>query len=231
MSNNMKENYIFVISDLHLADGTGTDDFGNFEVTSEREDKLISFINQYNPGKIIANGDTYELWQVRMKKIKVAHPKIINFLNTDERVHILVGNHDYRRGGKLNFKFYTKDNKKGLITHGFQVDRGLGNIITRFFYWILGLIEKIIPDLDNFFARKKFWNQGLQKKVREFALKKFEKGYDIVVCGHCHVPKYEEIYGNGNNGKIYANSGTCQEGRLEGVLINTDTGEVSLKIE
>ena len=80
MSETIKENLILVISDLHLADGTGTDDFGNFGVTSERENNLINFINSYNPGKIIANGDIYELWQVKMKKIKIAHPKMLNLL-------------------------------------------------------------------------------------------------------------------------------------------------------
>lgn len=223
MSNPINENLILVISDLHLADGTGTDDFGDFGITSEREDKLIAFINSYNPGKIIANGDIYELWQVKMKKIKIAHPKILNFLDTDNRVKILVGNHDYKRSGEMNFKFTTTNNKFGLITHGFEVDKCMKTSISRFFSWILGGIEKIIPGIDNFFARKKFWNQGLQKKVREFAIETFEKGYDIVVLSHCHVPKYEEI-----DGKIYANTGACQEGRLEGVLINTDTDEVSL---
>jgi UDP-2,3-diacylglucosamine pyrophosphatase LpxH len=217
----INENYIFVISDLHLADGTGTDDFGNFSETLERESKLITFINKHNPGTIIANGDIYEKWQVRMKKIKKAHPTMINFLKTDERVKILVGNHDYRRRGKLNYKFTTKTNKVGLITHGFQVDTGLKTSISRFFSWILGVIEKFIPKIENFFAKKKFWNEGLQLKVKKYAVKKFEKGYDIVICAHCHVPKYEEI-----EGKIYANSGTCQQGRLEGVLIDTDTGKV-----
>ncbi|QEE14232.1 metallophosphoesterase family protein [Promethearchaeum syntrophicum] len=223
MSNNINKNYIFVFSDLHLADGTGTDDFGNFGVTSEREDKLISFINQYNPGKIIANGDIYEKWQVKMKKIRVAHPKMINFLETDERVELLVGNHDYRRRGRLFYHFTTKTNKLGLITHGFQVDTGFKSSISRFFSWILGGIEKIFPGIDNHFCKKKFWNQALRNKVRKFALKKFEKGYDIVVCGHCHGSTYEEI-----ENRIYANSGTCQEGKLEGVLIDTDTGVVKV---
>ncbi|MHA1718803.1 MAG: metallophosphoesterase family protein [Promethearchaeota archaeon] len=214
---------ILVISDLHLADGTGTDDFGDFGVTADREDKLIAFINKHNPGKIIANGDIYELFQVKMKKIKIAHPKMINFLETDNRVEILIGNHDYKRSGKMKFEFTTKNNKFGIVTHGFQVDKCMKSSISRFFSWILGGIEKLIPNIDNFFARKKFWNQGLQNKVRDYAVELFNKGYDIVVCGHCHVPKYEEI-----DGKIYANSGACQEGRLEAVLINTDTGVVSL---
>lgn len=223
MSNTINENLILVISDLHLADGTGTDDFGNFGVTSEREDKLIAFINNYNPGKIIANGDIYENWQVKMKKIRIAHPKMLNFLETDSRVEFLVGNHDYKRSGNMKFKFTTDNNKFGLITHGFEVDKCLKTSISRFFSWILGGIEKLIPWIDNFFARKKFWNSPLQKKVRDFAVKKFKKGYDIVICAHCHVPKYENI-----NGKIYANSGACQEGRLEGVLIDKSTGAVSL---
>ncbi|MHA1473610.1 MAG: metallophosphoesterase family protein [Promethearchaeota archaeon] len=223
MSEPINDNLILVISDLHLADGTGTDDFGNFGVTSEREDKLIAFINNYNPGKIIANGDIYELWQVKMKKIRIAHPKMLNFLETDSRVEFLVGNHDYKRSGKMYYSFSTQNNKIGLITHGFEVDKCMKSAVSRFFSWILGGIEKIIPGIENFFARKKFWNSALQEKVRDFAIKKFEKGYDIVVCAHCHVPKYEEI-----GGKIYANSGACQEGRLEGVLIDKSTGTVSL---
>lgn len=223
MSDTINENLILVISDLHLADGTGTDDFGDFGVTSARETSLINFIESYHPGKIIANGDIYELFQVKMKKIRIAHPKMLNFLENDNRVELLVGNHDYKINGKMNFKFTTKNNKYGLITHGFEVDKCMKNSISRFFSWILGGIEKLIPNIDNFFARKKFWNQALQNKVRDYAIKKFEKGYDIVICAHCHVPKYENI-----NGKIYANSGACQEGRLEGVLIDTNTGEVKL---
>ena len=161
-----------------------------------------------------------------MKKIKIAHPKMLNFLENDNRVEILVGNHDYKKSGNMKFEFTTTNNKFGLITHGFEVDKCMKSSISRFFSWILGGIEKIIPGLDNFFARKKFWNQGLQNKVRDYAIKKFQKGYDIVICSHCHIPKYEEI-----DGKKYANTGACQEGRLECVLINTDTGEVSLITE
>jgi len=220
----ISEGKILIISDLHLADGSPTDDFGTDENTKDREDKLIQFINHYNPTKIYFNGDIYELWQVSMKKIKKAHQTILDFIKTDIRVVEIIGNHDYELGETKIVNITTNNNKKVLISHGYFNDPGMGTKITRFFCWILGKIEKwFLPFIDNFFAKKKFFNTPTQERVKRYAEKMFKKGYDIVICGHTHVHVCENI-----DGKIYANCGKCQEGSLEGVLLDIETGKVEL---
>lgn len=214
---------ILVISDLHLANGTGTDDFGTFENSVERENRLIAFIEKYNPQQIYINGDIFELWQVKMKKIEEVHPIILNFINSDSRVIKLIGNHDYSLGGTLKVSLTTENGKKICITHGFEYEKRLKNKIGRFFSWILGKIELLFPNIDNFFSHKHYLNKGIRQKVLDYGKAILEKGYDIVVVAHSHgLTKHE--FGT----KIYANSGTCQEGKREGVLIDLSDGSVRL---
>ncbi|UYP46064.1 hypothetical protein NEF87_002349 [Candidatus Lokiarchaeum ossiferum] len=217
---------ILIVSDFHLADGSKLDDFSLKSNSLERENRLIAFMEKYSPQNIYINGDIYELWQVKMAEIINAHPTIIKFMDYDSRVIKICGNHDYTLGGAFKVSLTTNNGKKICITHGFKNEKHLKNKIGRFFCWIIGKIELIFPNIDNFFAHKYYLNKGTRQKVMDYGKNLLDKGYDIVVCAHSHYLTKEEF-----GSKIYTNSGTCQEGKLEGVLIDLNSCEVSLVSE
>ncbi len=216
---------ILIISDLHLADGTNLDDFGKKGETEARELALIDFINAQSPIRVYLNGDIYELWQTKMKRIRQAHPTIIHFFESDPRIRFLVGNHDLTLTGKSTAEFMTKSGKKVLISHGFQNDLGMSSAIMRFWTWIIGKLEILIhPDIDRigdiFFKNQN--KEILMEKVRDYAAKQLIY-YDICICGHSHYNEIGEL-----NGKPYANSGGCIWGKIEGILLDCETDELSI---
>ena len=101
----------------------------------------------------------------------------------------------------------------------------MNNIFVRFFVWLVGGLERLIsPNLD-------LWPHMLRRPGEKSMLKERQikyaaqllKTYDICILGHTH---YHEIVSKENG--VYANSGTCQNGKLQGILLNTDTEEVSM---
>jgi len=199
---------ILVISDLHLNDGSGADDFGDNDL------RLISWLCSFRYDMLVLNGDIYELWQSRKKKIRQAHKALFYYLETMLSAQLiqLKGNHDYRLFKLLSKVIKTKSGKRILITHGFQNDPWMTSPVSRFLVWCVGIIEKPIPGIDNIWGTSK----KISNKTFSYAMKMCKK-YDYVVCGHTHILR---------EGKSYFNSGTCQQGRLEGVLIDTDTDEI-----
>jgi UDP-2,3-diacylglucosamine pyrophosphatase LpxH len=216
-----------IISDLHLGDGTGSDDFvyeGN-KKHSENDVKLANWIDSLRPDIVILAGDIYELWQHRLKRIKKAHSLLWNTFNNKLKLGYkfirLVGNHDYQLLGKSTYTITTKSGKKILISHGFQNDKSMKNPFVRFGVWCLGLVEKIIPNIE--VVERVFKNSSVSKQIEEntmqYAYSKFNE-YNIVVCGHTHDQTAVHFDINGNN--WYYNTGTCQHGKLEGILIDSD---------
>ena len=90
---------ILVVSDLHLGNGSKSDDFGYGEALVEREQKFLDFIKTQNPDRVYLNGDTYELWQSRWKKVKKVHEKLISVFENDPKYIRIVGNHDFSIDG------------------------------------------------------------------------------------------------------------------------------------
>jgi len=221
-----------IISDLHLGDGTKSDDF-IYEDYTRRELNdvlLVDWINKLSPDVVILNGDIYELWQHSMRRIKKSHPMLHKLFNNKINPTIkfirLTGNHDYELLGKTTHTINTKSGQKILVSHGFQNDKSMTNPFIRFGMWCLGWVEKIIPNIES--VERVFKKSSVSNKISEntmdYAILNFNKGYDIVVCGHTHVQGQVQysIFGN----KMYYNSGTCQHGKLEGVLIDDEKSYV-----
>ncbi|MBC8473622.1 MAG: UDP-2,3-diacylglucosamine diphosphatase [Candidatus Omnitrophica bacterium] len=81
------------ISDLHLGDGSRTDDFN-------RDKELLKFLEfvEDEAGELIIVGDLFELWQADMDRILFRHNEVVNkilSLRSKIRVTYVVGNHDY----------------------------------------------------------------------------------------------------------------------------------------
>ncbi len=215
-----------IISDLHLGNGTKSDDFGYGEEGAKREEKLLEFIDAQNPDRVYLNGDIYELWQARWKKVKKAHPKLIEIFENDPKYVYIVGNHDFKLTGLYSDEIRTKSGKRAIILHGFQADPWMNNAIVRFFVWFIGALERLIsPNIDLWphMLRRPGKKSRLKERQIKFA-EKLIQTYDIAILGHTHFHGIE----NYGEGKIYANSGTCQNGKLQGIMLDTDTDEVSM---
>ena len=199
-----------IISDLHLGDGSNADDFGN------NDDKLIKLIKKENPDKLILNGDIFECWQFKMRKIEIAHKKIIDFFNSIDTIYIK-GNHDYSLFGRLEYVINT-DQKKILITHGFQNDPLMTNRFIRFGVYLVGLVERIFPNIDNIFSKSK-QDSNIEKNAMKYAKTKLKK-YDQVILGHTHkAGKFLD--------KKYINDGSCIDGKFDYHIITTSLTNMS----
>jgi UDP-2,3-diacylglucosamine pyrophosphatase LpxH len=217
---------IFIVSDLHLGDGTPADDFSLKADALTHGEKLISFINDQNPDEIYFNGDIFELWQHRKKNIKKIHGPLVEFIEHDPRSVVLKGNHDYKLKGALTHSFQM-NGKKILISHGFQNNPRMTSWFSRALCWILGIIERTFnPHIDTAYRRfiNSLANTQVVEKTREYAETQLED-YDIVICGHTHHLLKEQL----PNG-LYANTSCCINGRLEGVLLETDADTVKVSL-
>ncbi len=81
------------ISDLHLGDGSRTDDF-------HRDKEFLEFLEfvQSQARELIILGDFFELWQADLDRVLFQHSKIVNkLLALGQKIKItyVIGNHDY----------------------------------------------------------------------------------------------------------------------------------------
>jgi UDP-2,3-diacylglucosamine pyrophosphatase LpxH len=214
---------LLFISDLHIGDGSKSDDFADGKL--DRNDwRLIEWIRDIKADKVYLVGDVWELWQFKSQAIRNAHFLLWKFLHGKKFAHIR-GNHDYGLMSPLTKTLKTKSGKRVLISHGFQNDRLMTNPFARFGIWLLGqTLEKIWPDIDNGVGYK--CKQKKSRTVRntlEYANKMLKK-YDIVILGHSHRQMIEKS----PLGKIYTNCGTCQGGKTQGILLDTLTDNIKI---
>jgi len=81
------------ISDLHLGDGSRTDDF-------HRDKELLEFLEFVGSQaqELIILGDFLELWQADLDRALFRHSEIINkllSLRNKVKITYVIGNHDY----------------------------------------------------------------------------------------------------------------------------------------
>jgi UDP-2,3-diacylglucosamine pyrophosphatase LpxH len=219
---------ILIVSDLHLGNGSRSDDFNSNDMDlkpEQIEDRFLDFLKAQNADRIYLNGDIYELWQSRWKKVKNAHEKLINVFDNDPKFIRIVGNHDFNISGLYSDEIRTKSGKRVIILHGFQADPWMNNAFVRFIVWLVGGLERLIsPNID-------MWPHMLRRKGKKSMLKERQikfaaellKTYDICILGHTH---YHGIDFTENG--VYANTGTCQNGKLQAIMLDTDTDNVEM---
>jgi len=160
-------------------------------------------------------GDLFDFWFCQKEKI---HPEFILIINklielqkTGIRIHLSEGNHDffmeeYFRDvlGIEVFEEWTNvrlDDLRVLIAHGDTTDStNIKYILFRKFLRSHAFynIQRFIPaslrwtlaGLTSTASKEMTIEDGdaLVKKMLSFALAKFQKDYDAVILGHCHVP-------------------------------------------
>ncbi|PKN50755.1 MAG: hypothetical protein CVU55_15335 [Deltaproteobacteria bacterium HGW-Deltaproteobacteria-13] len=160
-------------------------------------------------------GDLFDFWFCRKEKI---HPEFIPVINqlielqkTGIRIHLGEGNHDFFMGeyfhdvlGMDVFEELTDarlNNSRILIAHGDTADKTnikyilLRKVLrSRTFYnfqrFIPASIRWVLAGLSSTASKELTIEDGdaLVKKLSSFAVMQFQRGYDAVVLGHCHVP-------------------------------------------
>lgn len=204
---------VLIISDLHLGDGTGSDDFtySDFKKLRNAETSLIAWITDVNPTYLILNGDIEELWQHSILDVKRVHKALCKFF--DERAAIrLYGNHDFRSLGPDRMVLELTSGQRVLVAHGHQGDAAMSNPFLKAAVFLLGLVEKIIPGiekLNGLLNKEAATSSVILENAAKFAAKMLAS-YEFVVLGHTH--KLSSSAG-------YFNSGTCQWNLHQGVYI------------
>ncbi|MDD5356180.1 MAG: methyltransferase domain-containing protein, partial [Candidatus Omnitrophica bacterium] len=81
----------YIISDTHIADKTGADNFGD-----QREKDLMAVLDRIisERATLIINGDFLELWQAKFGHIKRRYGLLFRKLKEVRRIVYVVGNHD-----------------------------------------------------------------------------------------------------------------------------------------
>jgi len=216
---------IIVISDTHIK-------FNENEEDKARRERVTSFLQNLPSvtDLLVLNGDIFDLWFDWNNVIIAGYYDFIHELksviNRGIKVVMLAGNHDFWFNGfleRLGIEIYadyfiTMDNQKQIyITHGdkytsndiryFIFRNLLRNPITKFIFNLvhpelslsigkkLSRSSKSRQDSPEITKRK---NQGLI----DFAQKKINEGYDLVIMGHSHKPLKIEI-----DDGYYLNSG------------------------
>ena len=114
------------ISDLHLGDGSRTDDF-------HRDKELLKFLEfvESQAKELVILGDFLELWQADLDRVLFSHSEVINRLlglRNNIKVTYVVGNHDYIPFAKfaesdIGISLEYKDQEAGIVAeHGHKYD-------------------------------------------------------------------------------------------------------------
>ncbi|UCB57143.1 MAG: UDP-2,3-diacylglucosamine diphosphatase [Candidatus Omnitrophota bacterium] len=114
------------ISDLHLGDGSRTDDF-------HRDREFLEFLEfvEEKAQELIILGDLFELWQADLDRALFRHGEIVNkllSLRNKLKITYVIGNHDYIPFIKfadlgLGISLEYRDEGSGIVgEHGHQYD-------------------------------------------------------------------------------------------------------------
>ena len=114
------------ISDLHLGDGSRTDDF-------HRDKPFLKFLEfvESQAEELIILGDFLELWQTDLDRVLFRHSEVINkllSLRNKLKITYVIGNHDYIPFVKfinsdVSICLEYHDNKNGIVAeHGHRYD-------------------------------------------------------------------------------------------------------------
>jgi predicted phosphodiesterase len=221
---------ILVLSDLHIDTG---DAFGTFQW---KETELISHIenirNNFSVEKIIFNGDIFELLKYRFDEISRANQKLIKYFRNKDFVFIK-GNHDiFNKFGLANYQITNSNGQTIHIEHGHQADwfngSNFGQALSKIGFSLLKKLSKSKRMMDIYLRIVAFEDQinHIPKKYNRikylsYALRLL-KEHDVVILGHTHKLESHHTYYL-NKKKRYLNCGSCSMGRLQGIIMDTET--------
>ncbi|RJP14001.1 MAG: UDP-2,3-diacylglucosamine diphosphatase [Candidatus Abyssobacteria bacterium SURF_5] len=228
----MRGKKILFLCDAHLGSGT------NEELKGRVLSDFIDRMPQRGVSTLYILGDLFDFWFEYESVILSRYFHFLTALSgavkSGIEVHLIVGNHDYWAGDFLRNTIGMKihyapieielDGRRIFICHGDglnEYDRGylvLKAIIRN--RAILWFVRWVHPDLllriAKRFSRFSRQSTSVAGKLREdegiqqYARRKLEEGFDIVIAGHSHMPHDETISIDGK-ARRYFNVGDMQE--------------------
>ena len=150
------------ISDLHLGDGSRTDDF-------HRDEQFLKFLEfvESEAQELVILGDLFELWQADLDRVLFRHNKILNkllSLKNNVKVTYVIGNHDYMPFVKfinsgVGISLEYRDTENGIVAeHGYRYDifnryknplKSIKWPLGKYFSLLIADLERLIhPDID-----------------------------------------------------------------------------------
>ena len=225
-----------VISDLHLGGADRTDTFGHDDADFLR---FLSFLER-NFEQVVLLGDIWETLtgtspgreRLVLERARAAHSEIARRFANDKYRYVF-GNHDRvcANADRVPEMWSLQvDGVRLLFTHGHQNDLllrkarwaaelgvWLGGWIRRFGLLSLYRICNRLDELRSGFGA----TDADQRQFRRWALSFAERhAADVIVTGHTHYAARVE-----RQGRLYLNSGSCSEGQLSFLSIDTRRGE------
>ena len=90
----------FIVSDLHMGDGSSSDDF------KPNKRKFMHFLDhvKHQNGRLVLAGDIFELWQADLQAILKVNSEVVRLL-FELQPMIIAGNHDYYLRTFADFDF------------------------------------------------------------------------------------------------------------------------------
>jgi UDP-2,3-diacylglucosamine hydrolase len=204
---------IYFLSDVHLG-------VGSAEEESQKESLLLSLLNEIRlcGSALYVVGDLFDFWFEYRHVIPRGYHNILSALHSltanNVKIIYLMGNHDFGIGdffsNDLNVTVVAADwtfdhlGKKFYLSHGDGLaakDTGY-RILKKFLRnkLVLKAFRFLHPDL-GFFIAKKFShssrdytskkNYGEMDGMRKFAQATIDSGFDFVILGHSHIPRFE----------------------------------------
>lgn len=217
---------LLVVSDLHLADWTGKDNFyqPGEKVLKNSISAFVKLIQFCLKAKVLLliNGDWLELWQTEAKKIWERYDSLLSLLARlykKSKLIIIRGNHDWHAHRDKNFKefiFYDyvliKLGGKEIIRieHGHRFD-----FINHRLKWLAHLLTDIWGLLECLGLHKLYHPSprvNFKKALKiDAKINRWGKKHGLtMLCGHTH--RELELAG-------YYNSGTLTSGKRSAVMI------------
>jgi UDP-2,3-diacylglucosamine pyrophosphatase LpxH len=208
-------NKYLIISDIHLGD------------KDCKAEILLKVLKQNKAKTIIIAGDLFDHHNLR--RLNKTHWKVLSKLRKLSKkckIIYLIGNHCFLKAEFMSILlgFNCKDEHivelkdiKVLIVHGdiFDIYFTRYKWITNFIIKIYYIIRHYTPFADDFFRLFKNQTNNFVEKssdIKQNALKYVDmNGYDKIICGHTHLPEYDDKY---------INTGSFCEKQVSFVLIN-----------
>jgi UDP-2,3-diacylglucosamine pyrophosphatase LpxH len=238
---------IAVISDLHLGNGTKSDQFGH------DDGHFLKFLDHLedNFERIVLLGDVYETLTTRgeaqvaeLQRCKAAHAKIAARFERPA-YRYLHGNHDLVAGhvdSAPDALHLHVDGQRIVFMHGHQFDwlAKKARTVHEWFAWFGGLLGRLgmQPVLKAASAIERMvsgFNHGgpatdptqlatagrFQRAAMGYAE---AQGLDLVVTGHTHLGVVTPF-----GDRLFLNSGTCEAGRFSFLAMDTASSRYTVE--
>lgn len=229
---------LVLFSDCHRGDGGLLD---RFLVNRALFQRALAYYDQ-RAYTYVEVGDGDELWQVdQLAQIEQAHAPVFDQLRRfqrDQRLHLILGNHDAGRDGQAARCKFGQPLQRGLrlrydtrelfITHGHQADLQSGYFSRMLFRHIAKPFQRLALQSAETTNRLRIWLRDLTRQIEhsyeervttlETRINHWAARYPNMwlICGHTHAPRF--AFGN------VFNTGSCLEPNvLTGLEISNGT--------